>query len=116
MTAFRRLLAAATILASLGVPAAAQAGWSAPKPLSPSGSGSVSDLDIGFDADGNAVAAWTQLPAGGDTQLWVATRPAGGSWSAPKLLAGDDPVYGGDDAFAPTVVVHPGGRAVVQWT
>ena len=116
MTAFRRLLAAATILASLGAPAAADAGWSSPKPLSPAAPGSVSEMDIGFDADGNALAAWTHTAPGGDTVLWAATRPAGGAWSTPKLLAGDDAVYGGDDAFPPTVVVHPGGRAAVQWT
>ena len=114
----RRLLAAATTVAAFGLPAAAHAGWSAPKPVSPADrTGSVSDFDIGFDADGDAVAAWTQSPEGeGNSELWVATRPAGGAWSAPKLLAADDPVYGNDDAFPPSVVVHPGGRAAVQWT
>lgn len=109
----RSLTAAALSLSALALPGAAHASFTAPEPIS--SSGTVSEVDIATDAAGNAVAAWTQFTTS-DADVYVATRPAGGAWSAPDKLTSDTPTYSGDDAFTPSVVVRPDGKAVVVWT
>jgi hypothetical protein len=67
------------------------------------GSGEVGAVDL--DASGNAVAVWVQ-----DTQVVAASRPAGGTWSAPTVLSA-----AGAPAVHPQVALEAGGRATAVW-
>lgn len=114
MTALPRLcafLAAALVWAALSAGQAAAGGWVLPAtPLAPSANG-PSGAVVAVDPGGDAIAAWTGADAGTSTQsLLVATRPAGGTWSAPVTLARD---VGVD---APAVTMDAAGNATVVWT
>lgn len=110
-------LAVAAIAGALALPTPASAAWTVPLPISPDAhGGNIRDVDVAFDAAGNAVAAWTRHPSGANADIWAATRPQGGAWSEPVKLTTDAPSHSGDDAFVPSVVVAPSGRAVIMWT
>ncbi len=72
-------------------------------------SGSLQDVAV--DAQGDATAVWVQWVGFGDMEiLEAATRPAGGSWSAPVQLS-----QAGEQPLSPKVVVSPDGEATVVW-
>ena len=75
--------------------------------ISDPGYGSVSDADIGVDADGTATAAFVQsLTAAPYTHvLRVARRPAGGTWTGTTLS--------GPGTSGSALAVAPDGSAVV---
>jgi hypothetical protein len=75
----------AIALASLAPAAEAAPGWSAPVALS-GATTNANDAQVAVDPAGDATAAWMQFAPGGFT-VQVATRPAGGSWSAAKTLS-----------------------------
>lgn len=98
--------------ATLGSASAAPPGWLGPVGAPPS-TWSVDAQDVGVDGAGGAVAVWTANgppPSGRVTQ--AATRPVGGTWSAPVTLSPE----GEDGGWDPAVAVGPAGDAVAVWS
>jgi hypothetical protein len=82
--------------------------WSAPVNLSKAGAGSAL---VAVDPEGEATAVWLLERDGGNRSVvQSATRPAGGSWSAPVNLS-----PGEQDASSPQVALDPQGGATVVW-
>lgn len=65
---------------------------------------------IALDAAGDAVAVWRRFN-GADYVIQTATRPAGGSWSAPVDLSAP-----GEEAQSPQLALDAAGDAVAVWT
>jgi hypothetical protein len=83
-------------------------GFTAPVDLSVAGRDAV-DPQVALDAAGNALAVWSRSDgATGIVQL--ATRPAGGSFTAPA-----DVSAAGGEARVPDVAAGPSGDAAVTW-
>ena len=82
--------------------------WSTPVNLSKYGA--LSAL-VAVDPEGEATAVWLLEREGGNRSVvQSATRPPGGSWSAPVNLS---PVK--QDAYSPQVALDPQGVATVVW-
>src|SRR5207247_772078 len=62
--------------------------------------------DVAMDSNGNAVAVWTCTPTGA-SRVRTSTRPNGGSWSTPVVLA--------NNASNPQVSIDPQGNATAVW-
>ncbi len=88
------------------------AGFSAPETISPqplvSGQ-SAAHPRVGIDAAGDVRAVWEYFD-GTDDLIETASRPPGGSFSAPKPLSVD-----GEDAFGPDLAVDVAGATTVVW-
>jgi hypothetical protein len=69
----------------------------------------ASDPQIAVDGAGNAVAIW-ERSNGTNLIIQAATRPAGGSFSAPVDLSAP-----GQDAFEPQIALDGAGNAVAIW-
>ncbi len=85
--------------------------WSASEPLS----GALlesSGAALAIDAAGNAVAAWTSFDDDTFTNatIYVAERPAGGSWATPVALSD-----GLTQVVGVRLAVTPGGAATAVW-
>jgi len=100
-------VAAGVLLAVAGHTSAA--GWLAPT-STPPGTMEVDSQDMALDAQGNAVAVWTAHGAWRVTR--AATRPVGGSWSAPITFS----VPGEEGGWNPAVAVGANGDAVAVWS
>jgi len=98
------VLVAAMLPATAGN--ASAAGWLTPDgvPLAVS--------DLGFDAQGNAVAVGVGADPAGDPMVRAATRALGGRWSDSVPVSHD----GDSDVWEPRVAVDPGGDAVAIWS
>jgi hypothetical protein len=84
--------------------------WSAPVSISKPGHRHVQDPQIAVDPQGEATAIW-QRSNGSDLVVQGATRPAGGSWSAPvEITAGHG--QGGQHL---RLVVDSWGNATAIW-
>ena len=82
--------------------------WSAPVNLSKAGAGSAL---VAVDPEGEATAVWVLERDGGNRSVvQSATRPVGGSWSAPVNLS-----PGEQDASSPQVALDPQGGATAVW-
>ena len=82
--------------------------WSAPVNLSKPGAGSAL---VAVDPEGEATAVWLLEREGGNRSVvQSATRPAGGSWSAPVNLSSVK-----QDARSPQVALDPQGGATAVW-
>ena len=74
--------------------------------------GEARQPDVGTDAEGNAVAVWSQSD-GVTFDIWASRFASGsGSWSAPVRIEGEDE----GDAANPDVAVASDGIAVAVWT
>ncbi|HEX2412051.1 MAG TPA: hypothetical protein VHJ39_12860 [Solirubrobacteraceae bacterium] len=94
----------------IGAPSAA-AFWptfSSPSDLTPADAQSFNP-QVAVGGDGGAVALWRRTTAGGSV-VQAATRPAGGSWTAPVDLTA---AVG--DALQPQLAVSAEGGAVAVW-
>jgi PKD domain-containing protein len=81
--------------------------WSEPVVLSDPDEEEPSNVHIGLDAAGNAVAVWSAFDTG--FVIRTAARPAGEEWSAPEDLF----VNGGR---TPQLAMNAAGDAVAVWT
>jgi len=104
------LAAAFVALAIAAIAPAAEAapGWSAPVELSV-GTTNAYDAQVAVDPRGDATATWMQSATGGFT-VQVATRPAGGAWSAPMTVSSPNV-----PASEPSVAMDAEGDAIVAW-
>jgi hypothetical protein len=106
-------LALALTLALAGPPAAGAAStppsWSAPVAVSEPGA-TVYDAHLAVDAAGDAAAIWMRGNGGGGYVAQVATRVAGGAWSAPTTLSGM-----GVPAAETAIAIDAKGDAVAVW-
>lgn len=88
-------------------------GWGAPVRVD-NQPGSVGQVEVGMDAQGNAVAAWEQIGPGTRISLYGARfSAAAGGWSVPVLLETNETVGSVDGS--PALAVAPSGDAVVVW-
>jgi hypothetical protein len=95
---------------STAVGDASAAGWLTPT-STPPGTTTAYAEDMGLDGQGNAVAVWTGS-SGGWRVTQAATRPVGGSWSAPITFS----VPGEEGGWEPAVAVGANGDAVAVWS
>lgn len=103
------VLGTALACVAAAAPAAGAAGWVLPAtPLAATANG-PSGAVVAVDPGGDAIAAWTGDDGAGTQSLLVATRPAGGPWGAPAMLASDRGVD------APAVTFDAAGNATVVW-
>ncbi|MCU0951955.1 MAG: hypothetical protein MUC68_13080 [Burkholderiaceae bacterium] len=90
---------------------AASGSWSQPVQIGAGLAGVARDLRAGIDANGNAIAVWTQTGSSGVPDLYYATVtgtvPVG---STPVLLETE-----AGSADAPAIGVNAAGNAVVAW-
>jgi hypothetical protein len=91
---------------SIAVSGALAAGWLTPEnvPLSVS--------DLGFDAQGNAIAVGVGADSGEHATILAMTRPFGGQWSDSVPVSGSDD----SEVYRPQIAVNPHGDAVAVWS
>ena len=65
---------------------------------------------LGFDANGDAVAAWNDFDTVSRDSIFVTERPWGGAWSEPRSISG-----GQHAVSPPEVVTSPRGDVAVTW-
>jgi hypothetical protein len=92
-------------LLSTAVSGASAAGWLAPQEVS------VAVRDLGFDAQGNAVAVGIGAGSGAEPVIRATTRPFGGQWGASVAISPS----GDTEVSRPQVAVDPHGDAVAVW-
>lgn len=83
--------------------------WSGPLALSSPDEDATAPR-VAVDPAGNAAVVWTGFRGGGVQVVRVATRPAGGAWSAPRALSDVE-----GSARAPDVAVDGDGDLVAIW-
>jgi hypothetical protein len=83
--------------------------WSAPVALSANGVGAAWP-QVAVDSQGNATAVWAGS-ASNSRRIQTATRPAGGTWSAPVSIS----KAGHRHVQDPQIVVSPQGEATAIW-
>jgi Divergent InlB B-repeat domain len=101
-------IALACLLSGVLADSAAAAPWQPAVQLAEPGTYN-SDVEVGFDGAGNALAVWRH--SAGTEFVQVAEKPAGGSWQPPLNLS--------SSAFppaSPQLAVDPAGDAVVVWS
>lgn len=106
----RAALVALSLVAAMlagASPSAAEPVWLPTVDLSVS-TGSAANVRIVTDRDGNATAVWMSRD-GSSHSIQTASRPAGGTWSAPLTVPGSH--YGS----VPDVVVDRAGNITVAW-
>ena len=97
------LAGALLVVAAVAAPASA-----APVSISVAGQ-NATDPQVAVNADGSAVAVWC-LFDGSHYIVQAATRPVGGSWSAPADLSA-----AGQNSLHPEVALNANGNAVAIW-
>jgi hypothetical protein len=83
--------------------------WSAPVALSANGVGAAWP-QVAVDSQGNATAVWAGS-ASNSRRIQTATRPAGGTWSAPVSIS----KAGHRHVQDPQIAVSPQGEATAIW-
>jgi PKD domain-containing protein len=81
--------------------------FGAPSPLSNIGDGGTLAARVAVNARGDAVAGWTNT-----TNIYMSTRPSGGSWSAPITIGPTGGTFGNDD---PQVGIADDGTTAIAW-
>ena len=85
----------------------AGAAWSGAELIETQDDGDTYDPEIAINANGDAVAVWSQWDGGPDS-IWTSRFTlAGGSWSSPALLD--------SDAFSASVAIDANGNAIAVW-
>ncbi len=91
-------------------PACAAPAWLSPAKLGDTGKGALAPRpELAIDAAGEAVAVWERR-AHGSSVIQAASRPPGGTWSAPAVLSRK-----GQEVGEPEIAVDAAGRAVAVW-
>lgn len=83
--------------------------WSAAPQTVSVGGQNAGPVSAAVDAQGNTLAAWTQI-SGGTTRVATAYRPAGGFFEPPVFRSA-----AGSNAGDPDVAFAPDGTAIVAW-
>ncbi|HEY0279301.1 MAG TPA: PKD domain-containing protein [Solirubrobacterales bacterium] len=107
------LALALLVLLWAAAPAVAAPSWLATDTIAsvgPRASGLTED-EVAIAPDGTSVAVWTEEFSIYDDVLYVAERPPGGPWGAPRELS-----PGGEMIREPVVAVDAAGEAVVVWS
>jgi hypothetical protein len=89
-------------------------GWTAPQAIQSAAtpSAQAARIAVGIDAQGNAVAAWSQLD-GQRYSIWGNRGSAAGTWGSAQLLETMDELGRADGN--PRIAVAPQGDAIVVW-
>ena len=93
-------------------PAAPKA-WQTAQLVGTSNAGTAVDPQIAVDANGNAMAVWTQREQrfSGVFNIWANRFTPAGGWGAATLIETDN----AGDAFAPQIAVGANGNAMAVW-
>ena len=97
-----------TIIQAASRPAGSNT-WGTASDLSATGQ-SADSPQIAVASDGSATAVWIRYD-GANNIIQAATRPAGGSWSAPSDLS-----VTGQSAFSPQIAMASDGSATAVWS
>jgi Divergent InlB B-repeat domain len=103
----------ATVQEVYARPADAAGVWGATTGINGAGN-NVLDLQVGIDANGNAVAVWSQTPSGSTiTSVWSNRYSTASGWGSALRVA-----VAANDAqdLDPSLSVSAGGRAFLVWT
>ncbi|MFL5822202.1 MAG: InlB B-repeat-containing protein [Solirubrobacteraceae bacterium] len=93
--------------------------FSSPATLATVNTVGISNVQVAMDAAGDAIAVWDQpvgpigSTGGYEHQVWVALRPAGGSFGSAQQLSIDGTTA--DGGGAPHVAMDANGHAIVAW-
>jgi len=109
------LTAALMLMSALGAPTNLSAessadGWGTPVLVGSLDQMGPRDPDVAADAEGNAVAVWSQEDESFEMDLWTSRYVPGAGWSAPVAVT-----YLDGDVESPRVGMDPGGNATVLW-
>lgn len=85
-------------------------GWGTAQRIETDNAGSAYRPQIGFDANGNALAVWSQTD-GTRSNIWANRYTAGQGWGTAQLIEDDN--AGG--AYDPRIAVNPNGNAIAVW-
>ena len=85
-------------------------GWGTAALIETNDAGTAAFPRVKFDAQGNAIAAWTQSD-GTQTNIWSNRYVAGTGWGTPVLIESAD----AGNATLPRLAVDPSGDAIVVW-
>ncbi|MDH3728607.1 MAG: hypothetical protein OER77_13845 [Myxococcales bacterium] len=86
------------------------AGWGSPERIENNNEGNATEVRVGADADGHAIAVWRQFD-GKTAGIWSNRHVPGTGWGSPERIEAD----GNGDALRPRVAVSAGGPAVAVW-
>jgi hypothetical protein len=89
--------------------------WSAPIELAETRAFEIFDQEIAISPTGEAIAIWervTERPGPESALIQSASRPVGGTWSAPT----DITARGSPTLDIPVIAIGPSGEAVAVWT
>ncbi|MDA0183028.1 hypothetical protein OJ997_22155 [Solirubrobacter phytolaccae] len=107
------MLAASLLALAVAAPASAAGTWSAAAALNTAPNKDASTPTVATDATGTSTAVWVRSldDSVGSAIVEVATRPAGGAWSAPQTLStGTD-----QTASLPRVSAAADGTVAIIW-
>ncbi len=85
-------------------------GWGAPVRIDADQNGSAHKPQIAIDANGNALAVWSQSD-GTRTNVWANRYTAGTGWGTAALIETDN----GGNASVPQIAIGAGGHALAVW-
>lgn len=85
-------------------------GWGTAQRIETDNAGSAYRPQIGFDANGNALAVWSQTN-GTRSNIWANRYTAGQGWGTAQLIEDDN--AGG--AYDPRIAVNSNGNAIAVW-
>ena len=86
------------------------AGWTTATLIETNDAGSANQPDIAIDANGNAIAVWSQSDGLRDS-IWANRYSVGTGWGTATLIEDDDRT----GAWGPRVATDPAGDALVVW-
>lgn len=113
LTPLRGLLAASLLALAAAAPASAAGTWSASAALNTAPNKDASTPTVATDGAGTSTAVWVRSldDTVGSAVVELATRPAGGAWSAPQVLSsGTD-----QTASLPRVAAAADGTVAIAW-
>lgn len=88
-------------------------GWETPELIETDDAGSAIDPQIATDANGHALAVWSQIDgAGARADIWSNRYTAGSGWGVAQLIETDT---AGGSAGSPQVEVDALGNAIAVW-
>jgi hypothetical protein len=84
--------------------------WSTPTPLETDNTGDTYRPQIAIDANGNALAVWTQFD-GTNNSIWANRYTTGTGWGTAALIETDN----AGSAFSPQIAIDVNGNALAVW-
>ncbi|MEQ1590738.1 MAG: hypothetical protein ABL902_10345, partial [Gallionella sp.] len=91
----------------------AGSGWGAETLIETDNAGHASNVSMGMDGSGNAIAVWEQADANGFTEIYSNRYVVGMGWGTVALVEPGNKRTG--QANLPQIAVNPNGKALAVW-